>query len=285
MKVTSLKELGRIFAQLDGMRDLLARTLEGWQTPQLVVIGNEKTGKSTLLERLCMMPLFPHAEEICTRMRIQVRLRRTERPAPVKLEVINLKTGSQQKGSLHTIPMDGADAAIRTVMEEIVRSQNEEVTGVNLDQMLVLHVQSPDVPSLDLVDTPGLVSTAAKGEPEDMPEQTRSLVQTHIDENQDHSLYLCVVPGTAPPNLSLALKMVKDNRLEEQTICAVTKCDDLKPEHFGQLRSRVSQASFLSISITVCNALHFSFFATGKRGYCGPQALWLCCYNESTMRR
>jgi hypothetical protein len=40
------------------------------------VLGNEKSGKSTLLERLTMMPVFPKDEDICTRMAIQLRLRR-----------------------------------------------------------------------------------------------------------------------------------------------------------------------------------------------------------------
>jgi hypothetical protein len=53
------------------------------QPPQIIVLGNEKSGKSTLLERLTMMPVFPKDEEICTRMAIQLRLRRGTPLAPL----------------------------------------------------------------------------------------------------------------------------------------------------------------------------------------------------------
>jgi GTPase SAR1 family protein len=42
-----------------------------------VVLGQESTGKSSILERLAMMSLFPRAETICTRVPIHVRMRNT----------------------------------------------------------------------------------------------------------------------------------------------------------------------------------------------------------------
>ena len=61
--VKSIAELGRMFALLDGsLRELLAVTLDGWQPPQVVVVGEESSGKSSVLERLMMTPLLPRAE-------------------------------------------------------------------------------------------------------------------------------------------------------------------------------------------------------------------------------
>ena len=81
--VKSIAELGRVFALLDGsLRELLAATLDGWQPPQVVVVGEESSGKSSVLERLMMTPLLPRAENICTRLPIHVRLRRSDRALP-----------------------------------------------------------------------------------------------------------------------------------------------------------------------------------------------------------
>lgn len=44
--------------------------------PKILVIGDESAGKSTVLEQLLKMPLFPRKSIFCTRLPIHVRLRR-----------------------------------------------------------------------------------------------------------------------------------------------------------------------------------------------------------------
>ena len=65
--------------------------------PQFVVVGEESSGKSSVLERLMMTPLLPRAENICTRLPIHVRLRRSDRALPQKLEVFNLTTNTTER--------------------------------------------------------------------------------------------------------------------------------------------------------------------------------------------
>ena len=48
-----------MFAQLDGLRGLLDETLKGWDPPKIIVVGQESAGKSSVLERLMMVPLLP----------------------------------------------------------------------------------------------------------------------------------------------------------------------------------------------------------------------------------
>lgn len=60
--VKSLAELAGMFSKLDGMRDLLAETLQDWGPSKIVVVGSESSGKSSVLERLMMMPLLPRDE-------------------------------------------------------------------------------------------------------------------------------------------------------------------------------------------------------------------------------
>jgi hypothetical protein len=184
--------------------------------PQLVVVGNENAGKSTLLERLCMMPIFPHDEDICTRMRIQVRLRRGAAQAP-RLEVFNLRT-KKREGAVKTVPTETANVDVREAMGRLLSQQQRCITGVTADHMLILHVQSPSVPTLDLVDLPGIMAIAASDEPADMPAQTKALVANHIDESKDYSVFLACVDASLPPNQSEALKLLQQKNVLDKTI-------------------------------------------------------------------
>ena len=70
----SVRALNHIFDITDDLQDVLQELLHGWEPPQVVVIGRENTGKSTILERLCMLPMFPHESKVCTRMAIRVKV-------------------------------------------------------------------------------------------------------------------------------------------------------------------------------------------------------------------
>ena len=60
----SILLLHEVFDKLDGLRSVLDATIDGWKPPLLVVLGAESMGKSTLLERLTMMNLFPRHRKI-----------------------------------------------------------------------------------------------------------------------------------------------------------------------------------------------------------------------------
>ena len=118
----SLSELGAMFSLLDGLRQLLAETLDGWQPPQLVVVGQESSGKSSLLERLMMTPLLPRDDNICTRLPIHVRLRRSDQAMPPRLEVYNTATKTTEKGPY----VIAAQYGVYDVSEEMGRIITEE---------------------------------------------------------------------------------------------------------------------------------------------------------------
>ena len=160
----SIALLAKVFEVIDPIRDLF--TSLKWQPPAIVVLGNEKSGKSTLLERLAMMPIFPKAKQICTRMAIQVRLRRGPSKPPL-VEVFDKTSGTILRDLV--VPMEKGHEFVQDAMERIIMAEhNGAISGVSHDKVLILHVSSPIAPNLDLVDLPGLVSTFVRGEPENM---------------------------------------------------------------------------------------------------------------------
>jgi len=66
--------MSKVFTYLDPLRDLLASVLDGWTPPAIVVLGDESAGKSTVLEQLAMLPVFPRKKRFCTRLAIHVHV-------------------------------------------------------------------------------------------------------------------------------------------------------------------------------------------------------------------
>eukprot|EP00931_Biecheleriopsis_adriatica_P055337 TRINITY_DN32689_c0_g2_i2.p1 TRINITY_DN32689_c0_g2~~TRINITY_DN32689_c0_g2_i2.p1 ORF type:complete len:1177 (-),score=214.66 TRINITY_DN32689_c0_g2_i2:76-3606(-) len=71
----SAERVAGFFDVMDPLKDLLTGMADV-PAPQIVTLGQESTGKSTLLERLTGLPLFPRNADLCTRSLIKVRLRR-----------------------------------------------------------------------------------------------------------------------------------------------------------------------------------------------------------------
>lgn len=235
--------LAKIFEIIDPLRDLFAT--KNWQAPALVVMGNENSGKSTLLERLAMMPIFPKDKFICTRMAIRVHLRRGPIMAP-RLDVFDKQSGTVMWSKV--IPMERGREFVKEAMESVLIQEFGGLTGVSKTKMLILHITGPQCPDLDMVDLPGLVSTHVRGEPENMRALTADLVESYVRENNSHSLYLVAVPATSAPNQSLAFEVVQKMGLHDRSIGVFTKSDkcDLRDESdsmggLTDLRTKVYQ--------------------------------------------
>lgn len=254
IELKSLADFGNIFKALDPLQNTL--TSVAW--PQIVVLGNENTGKSTLMSRLCMMPLFPTDKKLCTRMVIKVCLRRGAREL-LQLGVVPMKRCSRSSEPTMertlTVSRENASDRIQQLMLEEVRAENGgQPVGICRDKMLVLHVVAPTVPNLDLVDLPGLLTARASGEPENMPQETRALAESYLDQYADQSIFLVTVPANAAANQSIAMEIIQQRGFEHRTIGVLTKCDlvDVAPDpddedegedKFAELKDKLMQAS------------------------------------------
>ena len=108
-----------------------------------------------------------------------------------------------------------------------MRAESSDVSGISKTHMLILSVSSPDVPNLDLVDLPGLVSARRVGEPDDLPEKSEELLREFITEHRDHALFLAVCRATTPPNTSPVLgRLIQEMEIEQQTLGIFSMCDE-----------------------------------------------------------
>ena len=93
--------------------------------------------------------------------------------------------------------IEGGESDIRAAMDEAIRAENDGLLqGVSQTHMLVLSVASPKVPTLDLVDLPGLVKNGRPGEPDDIEQQTLSLLTTFATAHKDHAIFLAVIEAS-----------------------------------------------------------------------------------------
>lgn len=210
--------------------------------PQIVVVGQESSGKSSVLESLAMLPLFPRREELCTRLPIHLKLRHV-RPRDVvdgdpelmphrgsgdsghqiKLRLV-YADGRQPVVADRSFTAEEAAEKMSEWIDTIVREEEAEkqLKGV-VEHVLEMEVSSPLVPNLNLIDLPGIVAGRLSGEPEDMMQRTRALVEKYLQ--MPHTLVLAVVPAFERVRNSQALQLVQQFNLMDSTIGVLTMVD------------------------------------------------------------
>jgi len=101
-----------------------------------------------------------------------------------------------------------------------------------------LEVPHPDVPSLDLIDLPGLTAV-----PEEKRKEIEQILKAHLEEDKqtgNHDMYLTIIPasGDVRPSTNNAMRFVHDNNLVDRTIGVFSKCDQV--QDFDILKSLIT---------------------------------------------
>ena len=106
---------------------------------------------------------------------------------------------------------------------EAILSRDEVGEGeYSSNRIIILHVTGPHLPSIDLVDLPGL-----RAAPKHAARETRALVDSHIRNHDAYSVYLAVVPAAERPLNSRAMEVVMEFGLQDRCVGAFTKTDEL----------------------------------------------------------
>ena len=233
--IQQVDRLGHVFRSLDAITSQIKAV--HWDVPMFVVLGSESSGKSSLLERIAMIPIFPRGEKITTRMAIKIQLRRTaDVDTPPEVSVVKWKEKDPVTGQpvedprfkKRTIMIVDGDYRIREVMDEVMKDTTNKQGGVSMDLMLVVNVSRPNVPSIDLVDLPGYVTKSYRDEPADFPENTQKLLRDFVDEFKSISIFLLVLKAEGEqPSQSKVFELIKELKVIPNTIGVLTHCDKI----------------------------------------------------------
>ncbi|KAK3395376.1 P-loop containing nucleoside triphosphate hydrolase protein [Sordaria brevicollis] len=149
---------------LDLLEKLQYAQLENVKLPQVVVVGDQSAGKSSVLEAITGIP-FPREAGACTRFATEIRLRRfAESSIVVSIIPDRNRPSSEQKQLLEFGQMVNKDSPFDlTVMgaAELIAPKGRAGRFAARD-ILVVEKKGPDMPLLTLVDLPGLVRNPNK---------------------------------------------------------------------------------------------------------------------------
>ncbi|KAK3510921.1 hypothetical protein QTP70_027108 [Hemibagrus guttatus] len=177
--------------------------------PAIAVIGDQGSGKSSVLEALSGVAL-PRGNGMVTRCPLELRMSRNK----------NFWHGTIQCGDYKKQINNSAD------VEETIKEAQKNIAGaVGIsDKLISLEVSSADVPDLTLIDLPGIVCMPITNQPENIAKQIKRLIRKFI-ENQG-TIILVVMPCNVDIATNEALKMAHEVDPDgKRTIGILTKPD------------------------------------------------------------
>eukprot|EP00040_Diaphanoeca_grandis_P008233 m.44464 g.44464 ORF g.44464 m.44464 type:complete len:774 (-) comp19685_c0_seq1:28-2349(-) len=198
--------------------------------PQIVVVGSQSSGKSSVLEGIVGKDFLPRGTGIVTRVPLVMQLIHVAK----ENEKVTLGRGSQHRAKgpkghnewarfLHS---DKIFTDFEEVKEEITAQTNRLVGDQKnvADKPINLKIYSPNVLDLTLVDLPGITRVAIADQPKDIEGQIRQLVYRYIQNSK--SIILAVSPANSDIATSDSLQIAKDvDPTASRTIGVVTKLD------------------------------------------------------------
>ncbi|CAN0402515.1 unnamed protein product [Lampetra fluviatilis] len=182
--------------------------------PAVAVIGDQSSGKSSVLEALSGVQL-PRGSGIVTRCPLALKLKRA--PGPWRGRIKYRVQGRTVNTKLDT-PESVGDAVMQA---------QSELTGDDLGvskTLIELEVTSNSVPDLTLIDLPGIARVALAGQAVDIETQIKDLIRDHIDRQE--TINLVVIPCNVDIATTEALKMAQAvDPTGERTLGVLTKPD------------------------------------------------------------
>jgi dynamin 1-like protein len=180
--------------------------------PQIVVVGSQSAGKSSVLENIVQKDFLPRGTDIVTRR-------------PLILQLIQINGGNSEFAEfLHLPKMRFTD--FQLVKKEIEQETNR-IAGSNKGISKIpihLKVYSPNLLNLTLVDLPGISKIPVGDQPADIEIKTRKLIMEYI--SKPNAIILAVSPANQDIVTSDSLKLAKEVDPDgKRTVGVLTKID------------------------------------------------------------
>ena len=223
---------------LDVVDKLRAQGLnEHVDLPQLIVCGDQSSGKSSVLSAISGVP-FPKKENLCTRFATEVVLRRDDTMQENKISVTI--TSSSARSSTERRALDTFARELKSIddlpstIDDATIAMHIGTTGKAFSaDILRLEVRGPHMPQLTIVDLPGLVHAENKFQSAEDIALVNTLVKEYM--SQERSIILAVVSAKNDYANQIVLSKAREVDPEGlRTLGIITKPDALHPGSAGE---------------------------------------------------
>ncbi|KAK6750773.1 hypothetical protein RB195_002626 [Necator americanus] len=213
-----VNKLQDVFATLGRREDQI-------QLPQIVVIGSQSAGKSSVLENLVGRDFLPRGTGIVTRRPLILHLAHV----PVDDELRRRKPDGTMLNDDWAM-FEHTSRKIFTDFDEVrkeIEAETDRLTGSNKGISpvpIILRIYSKNVVNLSLVDLPGITKIPVGDQPANIEEQIREMLLSYI--SNPSSIILAVTPANQDFATSEPIKMAREVDPEGQrTLAVLTKLD------------------------------------------------------------
>ncbi|XP_063823284.1 dynamin-1-like protein isoform X2 [Ostrinia nubilalis] len=195
------------------------------QLPQIVVLGTQSSGKSSVIESLVGRSFLPRGPGIVTRRPLILQLVYSPKDSKEHRSAEEGTVNLEEWGKfLHT--KDRIFSDFDQIRQE-VEKETDRMAGNNkgiCPEPINLKIYSTRVVNLTLVDLPGITKVPIGDQPEDIENQIRNLIIKHI--SNPNSIILAVTAANTDMATSEAIKMAKEVDPDgRRTLAVVTKLD------------------------------------------------------------
>lgn len=188
-------------------------TEENIQLPTIVVVGDQSSGKSSVLESLAGITL-PRGQGIATRVPLVLRLQSC---ASTSDSIIKMDYGLVRDKVIN------GEAQIEAAINEATNYLAGTSKDVK-DTPIQLLIRKPHAPDLTMVDLPGITRVPVHGQPENIYEQISSMIMKYIKPEESIILNVLSAQVDFPTCESIRMSQQVDKE-GKRTLAVVTKVD------------------------------------------------------------
>lgn len=216
--------------------------------PQIVVIGSQSSGKSSVLENIVGKDFLPRGTGIVTRRPLVLQLYNIGPSGSGSVSASELTAAANGTGEAadewgEFLHLPGQKFTDFDEIRREIEKETDRLTGKNKgisNKSINLKIFSPYVLNLTLVDLPGVTKVPVGDQPVNIEEQIRDMCIEFV--SNPNSIILAVTPANSDLANSDALKLAREIDPEGQrTIGVLTKLDlmDEGTDAMDMLQGRV----------------------------------------------